>query len=428
MRPQNTGGVLGEMRCGFPEMWFDLPRMAQTEKILVINAGSSSLKLAVRDKAKSEPDATAVVEALGTPGARAVVRTHQGKRVLEVPGADHESALRMVLEILADALGDPLPIRACGHRVVHGGERFAEARLITPDVLDGIRACAELAPLHNPPAIRAIEAVSRLMPDLPQVAVFDTAFHQSMPPHVYRYAVPTEWYEHHGVRRYGFHGISYQYLVAETADLLSRPVEDLQILVAHLGNGCSAAAVRGGKCVDTSMGLTPLEGMVMGTRSGDVDPNLIGYLVARTDMDAAGVLDVLQRGSGLLGLSGKSHDMRELLAAAESGDEDCGLAVEVFCHRAARSLLGLAAGLDRIDALVFSGGIGEHAAPVRERILAHLGILSPKLDSTRNARNGAEHGHRISCDDSPLTVLVVPTDEERLIARETRRVLDGELA
>jgi len=405
--------------------------MAHTERILVINAGSSSLKLAVRDKAKSMPDATAVVEALGTPQARATLRVGEGRHEVDTSGADHESALRTVLEILAKSFGGnggnggafPL-VRACGHRVVHGGERFADATRITPDVLDGIRACAELAPLHNPPAIRAIEAVAKLMPDLPQVAVFDTAFHQSMPAHAYRYAVPREWYVEHAVRRYGFHGISYQYLVPESAALLGKPAEDLQLLVAHLGNGCSAAAVSAGKCVDTSMGLTPLEGMAMGTRSGDVDPNLIGYLVGRTGLDAAGVLDVLQRKSGLLGLSGKSHDMRELLAAAEAGDADCELAVAVFCHRVARSLLGLAAALDRVDAIVFSGGIGEHAAPVRARILAHLGVLSPRIDPTRNAAHGAKSSRRISADDSPLAVLVVPTDEERLIARETRRLLD----
>jgi len=399
--------------------------MAHTEKILVINAGSSSLKLAVREKAKCTPDATAVVEALGTHKAKAVVRIGDARRELDAPDADHESALGMVLGILAESFGNSLPIRACGHRVVHGGERFAASCLITHEVLDGIRACAELAPLHNPPAIRAIEAVTKLMPDLPQVAVFDTAFHQSMPAHAFRYAVPREWYAHHGVRRYGFHGISYQYLVAETASLLGRPLGELQLLVAHLGNGCSAAAVRGGKCVDTSMGLTPLEGMVMGTRSGDVDPNLIGYLVGRTAMDAARVLDVLQRGSGLLGLSGKSHDMRELLAAADAGDADCELAVAVFCHRVARSLLGLASGLDRVDALVFSGGIGEHSAPVRARILSHLGILSPQTATDRNAAHGVECNRRITADSSPLTVLAVPTDEERLIARETRSVLDG---
>lgn len=406
-------------------MCLDVVQMNQTEKILVVNAGSSSLKLAVRDKAMAAPDATALAEALGTPRARAEVRTAEGRHMVDMPEADHESALREVLAMLAGALGDPLPIRACGHRVVHGGERFAGARRITGDVLEGIRACEELAPLHNPPAVRAIEAVTRLMPDLPQVAVFDTAFHQSMPAHAFRYAVPHEWYDRHAVRRYGFHGISYQYLVPETADLLDKPAEELQLLIAHLGNGCSGAAVRAGKCVDTSMGLTPLEGMVMGTRSGDVDPNLIGYLVRRTGMDAAGVLDVLQRGSGLLGLSGRSHDMRELLEASEAGDADCELAVAVFCHRAARSLLGLAAGLDRVDALVFSGGIGEHAAPVRARILDHLGILSPKIDAGRNANHGAESGRRITTDDSPLAVLAVPTDEERLIARETRRVLDG---
>jgi len=413
------------MRCDLPETCFDVTPMSPTEKILVINAGSSSLKLAVREKAEAAPEATAVVEAIGTPGARAVVRAGGMKRELNVANVDHEAGLRVVLEMLTESLGDPLPIRGCGHRVVHGGEKFAESRLITTEVLDGIRACAELAPLHNPPAIRAIEAVSRLMPGLPQVAVFDTAFHQTMPAYAYRYAVPHEWYEKHGVRRYGFHGISYQYLVPETAALLGRAVKDLRLLIAHLGNGCSAVAVRDGECVDTSMGLTPLEGMVMGTRSGDVDPNLIGYIVKRTGMDAAMVLGLLQRESGLLGLSGVSHDMRELLASAEAGNAQSELAVAVFSYRVARSLLGLAAGLDRVDALVFSGGIGEHSAPVRARILDHLAILSPGFDAGRNDFHGRDSGCRISRDDSPLAVLAVPTDEERLIARDARRVLDG---
>ncbi len=398
--------------------------MADTEKILVVNAGSSSLKLAIREKAETEPVATVLLESLGTARAGATIRVGDLRTRLGLPGADHDSGLRAVLDALATELGDPLPIRACGHRVVHGGERFSGSTLVTDGVLDGIRACAELAPLHNPPAIRAIEAISRLMPDLPQAVVFDTAFHQSMPRHAYRYAVPRNWYEEHRIRRYGFHGISYQYLVAETASLLARPVEELQLLVAHLGNGCSAAAVRDGRCVDTSMGLTPLEGMVMGTRSGDIDPNVIGYLVTRTTLTAAEVLDRLQRESGLLGLSGLSHDMREILAAADAGDKDCRLAFEVFCYRVSRSLLGLAAGLERIDALVLSGGIGEHAPPVRARILDHLGILGPRLDPERNSDHGRTSGGEITTTDSPLTVLVVPTDEERMIARETRELLD----
>ncbi|MCH7227537.1 acetate/propionate family kinase [Haloferula sp. A504] len=399
--------------------------MAKSEKILVVNAGSSSLKLAIREKAEAEPVATVLLESLGTPAARASIRVGTRHRHLDLPDADHDSGLRAVLDTLAAELGDPLPIRACGHRVVHGGERFSGATLITGDVLDGIRACAELAPLHNPPSIRAIEAVSRLMPDLPQAAVFDTAFHQTMPAHAYRYAVPRDWYEEHRIRRYGFHGISYQYLVAEAADLLDRPVAELQLLAAHLGNGCSAAAVRNGHGVDTSMGLTPLEGMVMGTRSGDIDPNVIGFLVARTEMTAAEVLDRLQRQSGLLGISGRSHDMREITEAAGAGDADCRLAFEIFCYRAARSLLGLAAGLGRIDALVLAGGIGEHAAPVRARVLDHLAVLSPRLDDGRNARHGRDSRCRITTDDSPLSVLVVPTDEERMIARETRNLLDS---
>lgn len=397
--------------------------MSECDRILVVNAGSSSLKLAVRVRARSEPVASVLLEALGTPQAGATIRIGDQRRRLELPGADDQSGLRAVLDALAAVLGDPLPVRACGHRIVHGGERFSGATRIDPGVLDGIRACAELAPLHNPPAIRAIEAIGRLMPGLPQVAVFDTAFHQSMPPHAYRYAVPREWYEKYRIRRYGFHGISYQYLVGETAELLGRPVGELQMLAAHLGNGCSAAAVRGGRCADTSMGLTPLEGMAMGTRSGDIDPNVIGFLTARSGLDAAGVLDQLQRASGLLGLSGRSNDMREILEAGD--DPDCRLAFEVFCYRVARSLLGLAAGLDRVDALVFSGGIGEHAAPVRARVLDHLGVLSPRLDPERNRDHGRDSGRRITTDDSPLAVLAVPTDEERLIAREARRILDS---
>lgn len=396
--------------------------MSATDRILVVNAGSSSLKLAVRERGRSRPRAAVLLEALGSPQARAVIELGEARREIELPGADDQSGLAAVLDALTDALGDPLPVRACGHRVVHGGERFSGATRIDDGVLEGIRACAGLAPLHNPPAIRAIEAIRALMPELPQVAVFDTAFHQSMPPHAYRYAIPREWYEEHRVRRYGFHGISYQYLVAECAELLDKPAGDLQLLAAHLGNGCSAAAVRDGRCVDTSMGLTPLEGMVMGTRSGDIDPNVIGFLGARSSLDAAEVLDQLQRSSGLLGLSGRSNDMREILA---TDDPDCRLAFEVFCYRAARSLLGLAAGLERIDAIVFSGGIGEHAAAVRERVAGHLGILSPSVDAERNASHGTRSDRRISSDDSPVTLLVIPTDEERLIARETRRILDA---
>lgn len=398
--------------------------MAHTEKILVINAGSSSLKLAVREKANAKPLAGAVVEAIGTGKCRASVRTGDAESTPDTTGADHETALRIVLGELGHWFGTPLPFRACGHRVVHGGERFTTSCLIDDDVLDGIRTCAVLAPLHNPPAIRAIEAVTKLMPGLPQVAVFDTAFHQTTPAYVHRYAVPRDWYVDHGVRRYGFHGISYQYLVPEAARLLDRAPDALQLLVAHLGNGCSAAAVKHGSCVDTTMGLTPLEGMVMGTRSGDVDPNLLGHLRNRAGIEADEALEILQRGSGLLGLSGKSHDMRELLAAAGEGDSECELAVAVFCYRAARSLLGLLAGLDRVDAVVFSGGIGEHSAAVRARILSHMSVLSPVIDPARNAQHGRHSRGRITCDDSPLTVLVIPTDEERLIARETRRVLD----
>jgi acetate kinase len=398
--------------------------MPDSAPILVVNAGSSSLKLAIREKAEPRPIATALLEALGTAEARGTVKLGSAQEIhLNIRGADHDAGLAAALGPLAEALGDPLPIRACGHRIVHGGEQFSCATRIDDQVLDGIRACAELAPLHNPPAIRAIEAMAKLMPDLPQVAVFDTAFHQTMPPHAYRYAVPAEWYDKHRVRRYGFHGTSYRYLLAETAQRLGRPADELHLLLAHLGNGCSAAAVRDGHGVDTSMGLTPLEGMAMGTRSGDVDPNLIRHMTRTTKLSAAEVLDQLQRQSGLLGLSGQSHDMREILRLRSTGDPRAALAFEVFCYRIARSLMSLTTGLARVDALVFSGGIGEHSAPTRARVLDHLAILGPKVDAARNAANGTDPDGRITTDSSALTALVVPTDEERMIARETRELL-----
>jgi acetate kinase len=288
--------------------------------------------------------------------------------------------------------------------------------------VDGIRACNELAPLHNPANLLGIELARRRFPALAQVAVFDTAFHQTLPPKAYVYALPYELYERHRVRRYGFHGTSHSYVAAQAARHLGRPLTELQLVTAHLGNGCSACAIKNGRSVDTTMGFTPLEGLVMGTRSGDIDPNLHQFLVEQTGRSLHEVTELLNRQSGLLGLSGVSNDMRTLLDLRQ-GNPRAALAVDVFCYRLAKALLAMAAALDRIDALVFTGGIGEHAAPVRAETLAQLAVLGPIVDAALNATAGAKTRGRITTTDSRLLALVIPTNEELVIARETARLV-----
>ena len=313
--------------------------------------------------------------------------------------------------------------------MVHGGERFSDSVLVDEEVLDAIRTFSRLAPLHNPANLAGLEAVAQARPGLPQVAVFDTAFHQTMPPAAYRYAVPQEWYTRHAVRRYGFHGTSYRFVSERAATLLGRPPAGhppaaLRLVVAHLGNGCSAAAISGGQSVDTTMGLTPMEGLVMGTRSGDVDPGLLGYLAEQTGRSAADLTDALDTRSGLLGLSGTSNDMRAISEAAERGDERARLALDVFVHRLAKAIAGLAASLGGLDALVFTAGIGENSVVIRGRVLARLGFLGLAEDPAANAAHGRATGGRIS-RPGPVQALVVPTDEELMIARDTARLVAG---
>jgi len=283
---------------------------------------------------------------------------------------------------------------------------------------------SHLAPLHNPANLAGIEAVRAVLPDLPQVAVFDTAFHQTMPPHAFRYAVPEEWYTRYGVRRYGFHGISHLFVSEQAARALGRPLSELRLVTAHLGNGCSATAVRDGISVDTTMGLTPLDGLVMGTRSGDVDPGLLGYLAGRTGMSVDELTLALNVDSGLKGLSGVGSDMRTVAAAAADGNERARLALEVFVHRLSKAIAGLVVGLQRLDALVFTGGIGENSAVVRSLVLSRLGFLGLAEDARANADHGRHTGGRISVP-GPVLALVIPTDEELLIARDTARVITG---
>jgi acetate kinase len=393
--------------------------------VLVLNSGSSSVKFALLIPGRGERLMDGVGERLGTPDALLRVRWRPAAAVEEsLPGATHQVVVGRVLDHLAQAGYTGGHLLGSGHRVVHGGERFSTSIRVDDAALAALRSICHMAPLHNPANLAGIEAVRAVLPDLPQVAVFDTAFHHTMPAHAFRYAVPEEWYTQHGVRRYGFHGISHRFVSEQTASILGRPPGELRLVTAHLGNGCSATAVRDGVSVDTTMGLTPLEGLVMGTRSGDVDPGLLGYLAGRTGLNVDQLTQALNVDSGLLGLSGVGNDMRAIVAAAAEGNGRARLAVDVFVHRLSKAIAGLVVGLQRLDALVFTGGIGENSAVVRSLVLSRLGFLGLVEDVDANADHGRHTGGRVSLAGAVLA-LVVPTDEEILIARDTARVIAG---
>src|SRR5580658_323967 len=393
------------------------------DPVLVLNSGSSSVKFALLLPGSGERLMGGIGERLGTPEALLRVQWFPAAAVEErLPGGTHQDVVARVLEHLAEAGHSGANLLGAGHRVVHGGERFTSSIRVDDAVMAAVRSFSHLAPLHNPANLAGIEAVQAVLPDLPQVAVFDTAFHQTMPPHAFRYAVPEEWYTRYGVRRYGFHGISYRFVSQQAAALLGRPLSELRLVIAHLGNGCSAAAVRDGVSVDTTMGLTPMEGLVMGTRSGDVDPGVLSYLAGRTGMGLGELTQALNVDSGLQGLSGVGNDMRTVVAAAADGNERAQLALEVFVHRLAKAIAGLVVGLERLDALVFTGGIGENSTVVRGLVLRQLGFLGLAEDVQANADHGRRTGGRISVV-GPVLALVVPTDEELLIARDTARVI-----
>jgi acetate kinase len=394
-------------------------------QVLVINSGSSSVKFALLLPGSGERLMEGIGERLGAPDALLRVQWFPAAPTRErLPGGAHRDVIARVLDQLAEAEHASIPLLGAGHRVVHGGERFISSLLVDDAVIAALRSFSHLAPLHNPANIAGIEAVRAVLPDLPQVAVFDTAFHQTMPPWAFRYAVPEEWYTRYGVRRYGFHGISHLFVSEQAARALGRPLSELRLVTAHLGNGCSATAVRDGISVDTTMGLTPLDGLVMGTRSGDVDPGLLGYLAGRTGMSVDELTLALNVDSGLKGLSGVGSDMRTVAAAAADGNERARLALEVFVHRLSKAIAGLVVGLQRLDALVFTGGIGENSAVVRSLVLSRLGFLGLAEDARANADHGRHTGGRISVP-GPVLALVIPTDEELLIARDTARVITG---
>ena len=394
--------------------------------VLVLNSGSSSVKFALLTPDTGERVLDGLAERIGTPEAVLWIRRYPGNAVSEpLPDGSYHAVIARILDRIADVRAHDASLAhliGVGHRVVHGGDRFTASTLVDDEVIAAIREFAPLAPLHNPENLDGIEAVAAIRPDLPQVAVFDTAFHQTMPAVAFRYAVPEEWYTRYGVRRYGFHGTSHRFVSEQAAALLKRPPGELRLVTAHLGNGCSAAAIRDGVSVDTTMGLTPMEGLVMGTRSGDVDPGVFGYLADRTGQTAEELTQVLDTQSGLLGLSGVGNDMRSVEDAAAAGDERAQLALEVFVHRLAKAIAGLVTSLERLDALVFTGGIGENSAVVRGRVLRRLGFLGLAEDPEANAGHGRSTGGRIS-RPGPVQALVVPTDEELMIARDTARLV-----
>ena len=390
--------------------------------ILVINCGSSSIKFALINEAHSDFVLSGLAERLGSPDAQLHWQRGGEKDSLILPNADHRVALAQVLPLVQSAAGGQL--HGIGHRVVHGGEHFTAACRLDALSLSAIRATAPLAPLHNPANLLGIEAAIKLFPNLTQVAVFDTAFHQTLPEHAYRYALPEYLYREHGVRRYGFHGTSHRYVSQRAAELAGLPVGNSSWLVAHLGNGCSTCAIVDGQSRDTSMGLTPLEGLVMGTRSGDVDPNLHSHLARTLGWSLEQIDTLLNKDSGLLGLSGLSNDMRSLEQAREQGHAGATLAIEVFCYRLAKSLAAMSCALPQLDGLIFTGGIGENSPLIRSKTVAHLQLLGLALDeqanvSTVRGASGAIHalGHP--------RVLVVPTNEERQIALDTLELLEA---
>ncbi len=390
----------------------------------MLNSGSSSVKFALVHPGTGERILGGEAEKVGAPDAVLHVRQDAGDPVTEqLTDGSYQAVISRILGRLPSSGSGPGLVGA-GHRVVHGGERFTASVLVDDEAIAAIRSFIPLAPLHNPANLAGIEAVRAARPDLPQVAVFDTAFHQSLPPRAYRYAVPEEWYTRYGVRRYGFHGTSHRFVSQRAAALLGRPLGELRLVTAHLGNGCSLAAVRDGVSVDTTMGLTTLEGLVMGTRSGDVDPGMFGYMADQAGLSAGQLTDVLNTASGLAGLSGVSNDMRTVEAAAAGGDQRAWLALEVFVHRLAKAIAGMVVGLGGLDALVFTAGIGEHSTEIRGRVLASLGFLGLAEDTEANARHGRDTGGRIS-PDGPVLALVVPTDEELMIARDTARLIAG---
>ena len=390
-------------------------------KVLVINCGSSSLKYQLIDSETEQVLAKGLCERIGIDGRLTHRPTGTDQVVLEDPLPNHTAAVSAVLGQLTDpvngVIADLKEIGAVGHRIVHGGEKFASSTVLTDEVVAEIEKCNDLAPLHNPANLIGINACKELMPGVPMVGVFDTAFHQTMPKKAFLYGLPYEYYEKHAVRRYGFHGTSHSFVSKRTAEILGKKPEDLKIIVCHLGNGSSISAVEGGKSVDTSMGFTPLEGLVMGTRSGDLDPAILEYVCNKEGITLSEMTTILNKKSGVEGVSGVSSDFRDLGDAAAEGNERAAVALDMFAYRVAKYVGSYAAAMNGVDVISFTAGIGENDITTRARIMEYLGYLGCKLDAEKNNVRGEER--IISTDDSKVIAMVVPTNEELAIARET---------
>ena len=389
--------------------------------VLVINCGSSSLKYQLINSDTEDVLAKGLCERIGIDGRLVYQKAGCDKEITEAAMPTHKEAIQMVLDALVNektgAVKSLSEVNAVGHRIVHGGEKFASSVIITDEVLDAVAECNDLAPLHNPANLIGINACKELMPGVPMVAVFDTAFHQTMPQKAYLYGLPYEYYEKYKVRRYGFHGTSHSFVSKEIASFLGMDLDHSKIIVCHLGNGASISAVKDGKCVDTSMGLTPLEGLIMGTRSGDIDPAIMEYIAKKENLDIAGVMNVLNKKSGVEGISGLSSDFRDLVDGMNSGNKRAEAAVEVFCYRVAKYVGAYVAAMNGVDAIAFTAGIGENAGLVREKVCEYLGYLGIAIDKEENAKRG--DNVVISTADSKVKVAVIPTNEELAICRET---------
>ncbi|MCM1102083.1 MAG: acetate kinase [Clostridium sp.] len=395
--------------------------------ILVINCGSSSLKYQVINSDTEQCLAKGLCERIGIDGSQITYAPAGGEKELTVtPMPDHTEAIRLVLEALTNEKTGVVKsldeIGAVGHRVVHGGEKFAASTLITDEVMAAIEECNDLAPLHNPANIIGINACKKLMPNTPMVAVFDTAFHQTMPEEAYMYGLPYEYYKKYKIRRYGFHGTSHSYVSKKAAEVLGRNYEDMKIIVCHLGNGASISAVKNGKCVDTSMGLTPLEGLIMGTRSGDIDPAIMEFIAHKENKSVDEIMAVLNKKSGVLGLSDNlSSDFRDLEQGHNNGDQNATRTLKTYCYRVAKYIGSYVAAMNGVDVICFTAGVGENAALVRSMVCEYLGYLGVTIDPAANGKRGEDIA--ISTPDSKTTVMVIPTNEELAIARETVRLV-----
>ena len=395
-------------------------------EVLVINCGSSSLKFQLINSDNEKVLAKGLCERIGIDGSSITYAPTDGEKItkqIEMP--THNEAIHAVISALTDkengVIGDMSEVKAVGHRVVHGGEYFSKSALVTEEVLDKIEQCNYLAPLHNPANIIGIKACMEIMPDTPNVVVFDTAFHQTMPESAYLYAIPRKYYDEYKIRRYGFHGTSHSFVSKRVAEIMDKPYDQIKTIVCHLGNGASICAVENGKSIDTSMGLTPLAGVIMGTRSGDIDPGIIEVLAKRENMDISQIIEQLNKKSGIAGLSGVSSDFRDITKAIEEGNEQAKSALDAYIRQVVRFVGSYIAVMNGVDAIVFTAGVGENNVEVRKAVCEHLGFLGVEIDDEANSKRGEEV--MISTKDSKVKVFVVPTNEELAIARETVEVL-----